>query len=140
MRACRAFYIADYGINTYESKLRNEQLEIIDYSFEKFYQKIANRAILKIKTPDGYNGIVCFFNRDSYFEYDTTGHLINARIHLVKIDSLIYKNDHSFLEYKRSQLDSALKNSDYISENSIFITRDICPVDCEPIKIRGIRD
>ncbi len=116
-----------------------EQLQIIDYSFEKFYQKISLYKYFRIHSTDGYNGYVSFENKDSYFERDETGHLLNVELRFVKIDSLLIKSDLQYFEYDKPTLDKALSSEEYISANTLIITRDNIPLLCEPINVHKKR-
>lgn len=114
----------------------NEQLGIINYSFEEFYHSIRVARFLRIKINDDYDGYVFFTDRNLYREYDEYGNIIDKELHFIKIDSLLTINDNGWYEYDEKILNSSLNDHNYLSQNTLTITNENLP---EKIEIANIR-
>ena len=117
-------------------KSENEQLGIINYSFEEFYHDIRGTRFLKIKINDNYEGVVVFVDRNLYREYDEYGNIVDKELQLIKIDSLLTYNDDGWYEYDEKTLSVALNDSNYLSQNTLTITKENLPEKIEKVHIR----
>ena len=137
---CIRFILGGFNLLNEKISIKN-QLGILDYSFEKIYQKIYYYPWLRIKTQDGYDGNVFYYNRMNYVDHDEYGRISEYVFHFVKADKLLHevvnnnttKKQYEYDEYEYNEL---LKDENYISKNSIIITRDNLPSNIQPIRVK----
>ena len=62
-----------------------EQLGVVDFSFDRLFQNIwqRRRRTFWVKICDGYEGIVCYLNRSSQFQFDESGRVKQGDLHFV---------------------------------------------------------
>lgn len=67
-----------------------DQLEILDYSFDRLYQSIwqKRRQAFWIKIKNGYEGILCYLNQGDLALFDEAGRLTQTSLHFVKFPGL----------------------------------------------------
>lgn len=106
-----------------------EQLGIIDFRFENFYNTIWRKRcrLFYIKTQNRYNGIIQYLNENEDIKYNESGMLENAELHFMKIPGYS-KEDITF-----SVVNELINDDAYVAENGYTITRDSMPEEIEPI-------
>lgn len=110
----------------------NNQLGIIDFSFENFYNEIhtRRRRIFWVAFPDGYEGIAYYLNKDKQVVYDAAGELSKAELMFVKLYDLTSET------LTTENIEARISNEAYLSNNQFAITKKIFPVKIRPIMLR----
>ena len=99
-----------------------EQLGIINYRFETFYQEIRQqrKKYFEVKLPDGTEDIICYLNNDSNIIFNENGMLNDAILRFVKTGMTV-----NTVYY--DEINLLLQDEDYINNNTICITRNNMP-------------
>lgn len=109
-----------------------EQLGIVDYSFERLHREIwqKRRKAFWVKTVDGYEGIIVYLMQNALTQYDESGRLRDDSLVFIKFASM--NKDSLFL----SEVDRYMADEDYRKNNMIFVTRDTMPLEIKVIPFK----
>lgn len=106
-----------------------EQLGIVDYSFERLHREIwqKRRKVFWVKTVDGYEGIIVYLMQNALTQYDESGRLRDDSLVFIKFESM--DKESLFL----SEVDKFMADEEYRKNNTLFVTRDTMPLEIKAI-------
>lgn len=117
-------------LNTHSSD--KEELMIEDDSFDRLYKttRQKRRWVLFGKTADGYQGLMYYLNNDIDVTYDGSGYLSGTSMRFLKFPDIVPE------EATRQQLQESLCNTEYVDQNTFFVTRETMLSSYEPYMVK----
>lgn len=125
-----AFKLLDASSST------NEQLGIADYSFDDLYQLIwqRRRHLFWVKGLSDYEGVVIYQYHSTPDRYDASGRLDGAKLQFIKCPGISEDAVYS------DEIENLRSDDDYVANNTIYISRDVMPLEIRPIQAKKRRN